>query len=69
MGRIQAAQDISFQAMEQKLTSIVNIIKSDPDVEYVTAFTGGGGGGASTVNTGRMFISLTPFGEAEGHCQ
>jgi multidrug efflux pump len=63
MGRIQAAQDISFQAMEQKLTSIVNIIKSDPDVKYVTAFTGGGGGGASTVNTGRMFISLTPFGK------
>jgi multidrug efflux pump len=61
MGRIQATQDISFQAMEQKLTSIVNIIKSDPDVKYVTAFTGGGGGGASTVNTGRMFISLTPF--------
>jgi multidrug efflux pump len=61
MGRIQAAQDISFQAMEQKLTSIVNIIKSDPDVVYVTAFTGGGGGGASTVNTGRMFISLAPF--------
>ena len=61
MGRIQAAQDISFQAMEKKLTSIVNIIKSDPDVVYVTAFTGGGGGGASTVNTGRMFISLTPF--------
>jgi multidrug efflux pump len=63
MGRIQAAQDISFQAMEQKLTSIVNIIKSDPDVKYVTAFSGGGGGGASTVNTGRMFITLTPFGQ------
>ena len=61
MGRIQAAQDISFQAMEQKLSTIVNIIKSDPDVVYVTAFTGGGGGGASTANTGRMFISLTPF--------
>ena len=61
MGRIQAAQDISFQAMEQKLTRIVNIIKSDPDVQYVTAFTGGGGGGGSTANTGRMFVSLTPF--------
>ncbi|KAB0663643.1 multidrug efflux RND transporter permease subunit [Oryzomonas japonica] len=60
MGRIQAAQDISFQAMEQKLAQIVGIIKSDPDVEYVTGFTGGNGGGATT-NTGRMFISLKPF--------
>ncbi len=60
-GRIQAAQDISFQAMKGKLEQIVNIIKEDPDVEYVTGFTGGGGGGGSTTNTGRMFISLAPF--------
>jgi multidrug efflux pump len=60
-GRIQAAQDISFQAMQAKLIQIVAIIKKDPDVEYVTAFTGGGGGGGSTVNSGRMFISLQPF--------
>ncbi|BDV42971.1 multidrug resistance protein MdtC [Geotalea uraniireducens] len=61
MGRIQAAQDISFQGMAQKLATIVTIIKSDPDVEYVTAFTGGGGGGGSTTNSGRMFIALKPF--------
>ena len=60
-GNIQAAQDISFQAMEKKLGQIVEIIKNDPDVEYVTGFTGGGGGGGSTTNTGRMFISLKPF--------
>ncbi len=60
-GGIQAAQDISFQAMRDKLTQIVAIIKQDPDVEYVIGFTGGGGG--STVNTGRMFISLQPFGK------
>jgi multidrug efflux pump len=60
-GSIQAAQDISFQAMRDKLTQIVAIIKKDPDVEYVIGFTGGGGG--STVNTGRMFISLQPFGK------
>ncbi|HEY3309948.1 MAG TPA: multidrug efflux RND transporter permease subunit [Desulfuromonadaceae bacterium] len=59
MGRIQASQDISFQAMEQKLAQIVGIIKTDPDVEYVIGFTGGGGG--STTNTGRMFIALKPF--------
>ncbi len=60
-GNIQAAQDISFQAIRDKLTQVVAIIKQDPDVEYVIAFTGGGGGGGSTVNTGRMFISLKPF--------
>ncbi len=58
-GAIQAAQDISFQAMRDKLAEVVAIIKQDPDVEYVIGFTGGGGG--STVNSSRMFISLQPF--------
>ncbi len=60
-GIIQAAQDTSFQSMERKLLDIVNVIKTDPDVEYVIGFTGGGGGGGSTTNTGRMFISLKSF--------
>jgi len=58
-GNIQAAQDISFQAMRDKLLRIVDIIKKDPDVDYVIGFTGGGGG--STTNTARMFISLKSF--------
>ena len=49
--------------MKGKLLDIVDIIKTDPDVDYVTGFTGGGGGGGSTTNTGRMFISLKPFGK------
>ncbi len=61
-GTIQAEQDISFQAMKGKFTQVVDIIRSDPEVEYVAAFTGGGGGGTTT-NTGRMFITLKPFGE------
>ena len=56
-GNIQAAQDISFQAMRQKLSQVVEIILSDPAVDTVGAFTGGGG---STTNTARMFISLKP---------
>ncbi len=64
-GRIQAAQDISFQAMSKKLTEVVNIIKADPDVADVMGFTGGGGAGASTTNFGRMFIALKPFEERE----
>jgi multidrug efflux pump len=62
-GRIQAAQDISFQAMSKKLTEAAEIIKTDPDVDFVAGFIGGGGAGASTINTGRMFISLKPFEE------
>ncbi|MEP6933915.1 MAG: efflux RND transporter permease subunit, partial [Nitrospirota bacterium] len=60
-GTIQASQDISFQAMSQKLTEVVEIIQSDPAVDTVMGFSGGGGG--STTNTGRLFISLKPLEE------
>ncbi|MCK6501199.1 MAG: efflux RND transporter permease subunit, partial [Nitrospira sp.] len=59
---IQAAQDISFQAMRDKLAEVVDIIKSDPAVATVTGFTGGGGH-SGTTNTGRMFIALKPLEE------
>ena len=57
MGVIQAEQDISFQAMEDKLTEVANIIRSDPEADYVTAYTGASAG----TNIGRMFIALKPF--------
>src|SRR5437773_1063742 len=60
-GNIQAAQDISFQAMRQKLTEVVEIVSSDPAVETVTGFSGGGGSG--NTNAGRMFIALKPLQE------
>jgi multidrug efflux pump len=62
-GNIQAAQDISFQAMRQKLTEVVDIIKSDPAVDNVIGFSGGGGSSSSTTNTGRMFVGLKPLEE------
>jgi multidrug efflux pump len=62
MGAIQGPQDTSFQAMRQKLTEVVEIIRSDPAVETVTGFSGGGGGGTTT-NTGRMFVGLKPLEE------
>ncbi len=58
-GTIQAEQDISFQAMRKKLAEVVDIIRNDPDVDSVSAFTGGGTG----ANTARMFIALKPFSE------
>jgi multidrug efflux pump len=64
-GTIQASQDISFQAMRQKLKEVVNVIKTDPDVTDVLGFSGGPGGGGSTTNTARLFISLKPFDKRE----
>ena len=59
IGSIQASQDISFPAMREKMTEFANIVRTDPAVTAVVAFTGG----ANTTNTGRMFISLTPLNE------
>ncbi len=61
-GGLRADQSISFQAMQGKLRQLVNIIKRDPAVDTVVAFTGGGRAGG-----GFMFINLKPVGErAEG---
>ena len=57
-GGIRADQSISFQAMQQKMRQLVNIIKSDPAVDTVVGFTGG-----SRAGGGFMFINLKPVGE------
>ncbi len=69
VGIIQASQDISFQSMREKLLKVVDIIREDPDVTFVTGFTGGGGGGGSTTNTARMFIALRPFEKRKATAQ
>jgi len=38
---VQAAQDISFPAMSQKMFQFVNIVKEDPDVQTIVGFAGG----------------------------
>jgi multidrug efflux pump len=58
-GSIVADQDISFQAMQNKMRRLATIALSDPGVASVIAFTGGGGG--TTTNTGRVFMSLKPL--------
>ncbi len=60
-GGIQGAQDSSFAAMKQRMARFVEIVKADPAVANVVAFTGSGGG--TTTNTGRMFVSLKPLDE------
>ena len=58
VGNIQADQSISFQAMRQKLAAFVEIVRADPAVENVIAFTGGG-----QRNRGSMFVTLKPISE------
>jgi multidrug efflux pump len=58
---IQAAQSTSFQAMRQILADDEAIIRADPAIASVVAFTGGGGGGST--NSARMFIALKPLAE------
>jgi hydrophobe/amphiphile efflux-1 (HAE1) family protein len=60
-GSIIADQDISFQSMANKMKLLLKIVQADPAVDTVLAFTGGGGG--TTTNTGRGFISLKPIGQ------
>ena len=57
-GGIQADQNISFQAMKQKLADFIAIAKADPAVENVVGFIGGG-----QRNTGFIFLSLKPRSE------
>lgn len=59
---VQASQDISFDALRKKQDEFVKIVRSDPAVDAVESFVGGGFGGTS-VNTGRMFIALKPLSE------
>ena len=55
IGGIQADQSISFQAMQQKLTQFITIMRKDPAIDSVVGFTGGG-----QTNSGFVFASLKP---------
>ena len=58
VGSIQADQGISFQAMRTKVARFVEIVREDPAVETVVAFTGG-----FQRNRGFMFVTLKPLSE------
>jgi hydrophobe/amphiphile efflux-1 (HAE1) family protein len=60
MGTTEAAQDISFVAMLQLQQRVANVVLADPAVDTVGSFMGAAAG-TSTVNNGRMFITLKPL--------
>jgi multidrug efflux pump len=55
-GVTQGPQDISFPAMKARQEQLIDLIMNDPDVAHVNASVGGFG--TTTLNSGRMFISL-----------
>ncbi len=57
-GGLRADQSISFQAMQEKLKALVDIIRADPAVDTVVGFTGGGRAGG-----GFLFVNLKPASE------
>ena len=59
MGTTEASQDISFPAMTRLQQRVLAGVITDPAVETVASFVSGSGN--STVNNGRMFITLKPF--------
>jgi len=58
MGTTEAAQDISFQAMSRLHQEVLANVLADPAIENIGSFVSGSGN--STVNNGRMFITLKP---------
>jgi multidrug efflux pump len=63
-GSVQAAQDISFQAMRGKMERYVKIVMTDPAVNTIVGFAGGN----TVSNQGRFFIMLKPLAD-RGKCQ
>ena len=57
MGRIQASQGISFQAMKTRFDEINRRILQDPDVESASGYVGG----SNAVSDSMMFITLAPL--------
>ena len=61
IGSIQGDQSISFDSMSKKLDQLSAIVQSDPAVQSVVGFTGGGGGPSGGTNSASVFVSLKPL--------
>jgi multidrug efflux pump len=58
-GSVRGPQDSSFPAMDNSIRQIGEVIKKDPAVANVIAFTGGSG----ATNTGNVYIALKPLAD------
>jgi hydrophobe/amphiphile efflux-1 (HAE1) family protein len=62
LGTSEASQDISFAAMAELQQRVARVVLADPAVATIGSFIGAGAG-SSTVNNGRLFITLKPLAE------
>jgi len=62
-GGLRADQSISFQAMQEKLRQLVDIIRADPAVDTVVGFTGGSRAGGGFLSIRLKPASERPAGE------
>src|SRR5262249_33482737 len=60
----EAAQDISFAEMMRKQEALGEVVAADPAVATI-AMAIGAGGSTSSINNGRMFITLKPKGQRD----
>jgi multidrug efflux pump len=58
-GSVRGPQDSSFPAMDTSIRQIGEVIRKDPAVANVIAFTGGGG----ATNNGSLYVALKPLAE------
>jgi len=65
IGVTEAASDTSFEAMKVRQQALVDILKSDPAIDYINS-TVGSGGPNPTANYGRLFIALRPQKARDG---
>ena len=59
IGVTEGATDTSFEAMKERQLALVEILKSDPAIDYINS-TVGAGGPNTTANYGRLFVALKP---------
>ncbi len=57
-GQIRGQQDVSFDALREKMILLSDIVRKDPGVKNVMAFVGGGGPGGGGGNSGNLFMFL-----------
>jgi multidrug efflux pump subunit AcrB len=62
IGVTEAAQDISFATMAKLQAQVAKVVLADPAIDTVGSFIGAASGN-STVNNGRMFITLKPLSQ------
>jgi multidrug efflux pump len=65
LGISQAPETVSFPAMSKRQQELVQVIRQDPAVENLTSFIGADGVN-TTMNSGRIQITLKPLEERAG---